>query len=87
MRSYKVVWRIGECGVGGVASTPDMKHLLVRCDDQHLLTLYYTSIPQISHEIKCFIFYQYLRQLREAAGGWRGMNTTQAGHLVKNLGE
>src|SRR4029434_8451283 len=28
---------------------------------------------------------QYLRQLREAEGGLRGMNTTQAGDLVENL--
>lgn len=40
-----------------------MKHLLVRCDDQHLLTLYYTSIPQISHEIKCFIFYEIMNNI------------------------
>ena len=30
---------------------------------------------------------QYLRQLRKAEGGWRGMNAAQAGDLVENLGE
>jgi hypothetical protein len=51
-------------------------------------------LPQMADNLLFILVYQktnplqqYLRQLREAAGGWRGMNTTQAGHLVKNLGE
>ena len=30
---------------------------------------------------------QYLRQLRKAEGGLRGMNTAQAGDSVENLGQ
>ena len=33
------------------------------------------------------IVYQYLRQLRKAEGGVSGMNATQAGDLVENLGQ
>ena len=31
--------------------------------------------------------YQYLCQLRKAEGGASGMNTPQAGDLIKNLGQ
>jgi hypothetical protein len=33
----------------------------------------------------CFMNNQYLRQLRKAEGGVRGMNTTQASDLAENL--
>jgi hypothetical protein len=45
----------------------------------------YRGLHRLFGDVEIGVLPQYLRQLRKAAGGLRGMNTAQAGDLVENL--